>query len=602
MSIFAGGKPELHMKVSNNFFNYTALSVGLGLISFAAAGCSEKHDEDPGTVEILEPGSSDKITPVMITEPAALLGTASGAESVMARFTNIVSPDAAKVIVVPGSELSTYSETVMFAYRKGALIVVTAPDESEVAAWCEANKIAYAGFIDPDATDQYQVYSFNNRGSFYFLEKQKPQNDILDDEDVPLNSFSVWINTTAGSRRFNGNANSPVINQRFTPQSVTHTFCVSLDKAAVDAWNDTDMPLSTTTTVDVAYTIYPVHVFETGTDRYYIEATATVNNPAMYNGEWARVRESSWQTVFSRSCGFYMKSANFQADLLKGKGYTRPTASADHVFPDGTTPVPDTTIGSDTYQSGFASEFSGTITGGIDDGKNTLPLAAQGNWRWSNLKERECSGFSIWRVDNASNGVRYLCNVSGLPDNNSLDVPALAIEPLTFHYSWVWEVSANETDENFYLSVNTAPVYQAYRLNQAGEASLYEFPANTNSPFCFRLIAPSRIPTGAITMTNSSETFPYVGDITLWREPAGNTPDFSLDSPLTSAAAIDGAGVRVNRIVVPAGEYRIDAVRYRIDADQTHTDITPVTSNGPVNVIIASSTDIDFGSDLFIAK
>ncbi|MDE6804702.1 MAG: hypothetical protein K2J29_08735, partial [Muribaculaceae bacterium] len=279
------------MNSGKNLLHSLTPVIGVAFLMIANTSCSDNHDfVQDEEFETVTPAAPDTLV-VTVTQPAALLGNLGDTEQELRKsFTNIVEAKSANVIIVNSDAVEEYSETLYDAYRRGALIAVLNPESGVLSKWSDSNGIFYAGATEDD--NSCAVYGFNSRGNYYFLDKSGFID--LDDEDVPLFHFCEWVNSVLGGRLTGNDLRSFDIRKRFTSQKVTHTFPIRIDEQQLisDHWSAAGQ-LATTTTADISYTVYPLHVFGEGSgsgDYYAVEAELVLHNTALNNGVWTRRR------------------------------------------------------------------------------------------------------------------------------------------------------------------------------------------------------------------------------------------------------------------------------------------------------------------------
>ncbi|MDE6297475.1 MAG: hypothetical protein K2L89_06465, partial [Muribaculaceae bacterium] len=554
-------------------------------------------NEEFEVVTPVDPSENEKIEEVSF--PTAIIGNMGDSDADLKKcFTNLTDAQSARIIIVENGSVRENEDLLSEAYRKGTLIVVFNPDSKVMSDWSDRNDAFYAG---PDTNEECSVYGFNNRGTYYSLQGK----DFIDDDDVPLFYLCKWLNVVCGSRMQGSDLRSKDIRKRFAEQSITHTFKISLDeKEIVDGHWANASQLNLTTTANVTYNIYPIHVFDgaaTG-DYYAVEAEMTLHNAAVNNGSWVR-RRGSEETQLT---GFYLKSCDVTAELLrKSNGVL--SESATHSFAEGAQPSPVSTADAAMYNPGFKWALDATVSGGIPDSKDNYKLTAFNNWTWDNSADASLPGVEVKNNNSASN-VSYTLMVNGLPgvtDNLAVTaVPDIASGDVTFKYSWIWHIGdVNETsDDRFYMQVAVNPVYLAYQWITGGKMTIGEFKnavPESKSIFRFPLAAPNRVATGSAMIRNSSQESYYIGDIKFWRNrTTENEPDIIVPQTISTSTATGGSGVNGIMLIIPAGEYTIKGVRYSMENDKRVNEEV-IINKTPITVSKAGNITIDFNSDIF---
>ncbi|MDE5851137.1 MAG: hypothetical protein K2H38_13450, partial [Muribaculaceae bacterium] len=96
--------------------------------SFLMAGCSNDDVAPIENITIVEEGSVKPAQKVESTQPTVILGSGGSMSEVLSRtFTNIVEPEKAKQVIVACSDLDTYEEQIVEAYKRGIVITVVDP-------------------------------------------------------------------------------------------------------------------------------------------------------------------------------------------------------------------------------------------------------------------------------------------------------------------------------------------------------------------------------------------------------------------------------------------------------------------------------------------
>ncbi|MBD5312224.1 MAG: hypothetical protein HDS13_08755 [Bacteroides sp.] len=592
------------MNSGKNLLHSLTPVIGVAFLMVANTSCSDNHDfVQDEEFETVTPAAPDTLV-VTVTQPAALLGNLGDTEQELRKsFTNIVEAKSANVIIVNSDAVEEYSETLYDAYRRGALIAVLNPESGVLSKWSDSNGIFYAGATEDD--NSCAVYGFNSRGNYYFLDKSGFID--LDDEDVPLFHFCEWVNSVLGGRLTGNDLRSFDIRKRFTSQKVTHTFPIRIDEQQLisDHWSAAGQ-LATTTTADISYTVYPLHVFGEGSgsgDYYAVEAELVLHNTALNNGVWTRRRGDE----LAQMCGLYLSQCNVTNTLLcKGVDGFYPFAQ---YYPSDVTLQPSKVETSGSYDSGFSWSIEAALAGGIVDEKGNHKLINTANWTWNNSAIHTSPNLEIY--PDFTGGLSYTLKVNGLPGSESgmgLDsIPSIANGDLEFHSSWIWYVpdAHDNSDYRFYMQVGLDPNYQAYQWTASPESlTVGEFgtvggSAENKGAFRFVLIPPSRVPTGSLLITNSSDGPYYIKDIKLWRDHVSDAePDYTLPQTISTPTATGGSGVNGTKLFVETGKYMIEGTRYIMQDDEP-TDICTIFSVAPITVTLSNETTVDFGSSDF---
>lgn len=564
----------------------------------------KKQPSDEVSIEIIEAPGVTGPSDERITRPAAFLsgqGTPISSAA-LARCDNLVSPDLADILFVDGTTLDAKTTEITQALLRGALIVVTNPDKAKTAAWCAENGYTYAG-DETNPNDQHLIYAFNAHHDYYFLD------DFIDDNpnhdhNTLINSFVTWAN--AQMTGVSGNANRTKatpndIKELFHAQTITHTAHIGIVNGELGhvILSHPDQ-LTKYGTIDISYTVYPLYSFEANTtsgDFYVVEGTFTVHNADMYNGQWVKKHGG----VKSHLCGFYLGTFDIQAALYNEQ--MQPFTNVS--FPAGASPVPETTVGATTYTSGFSWGLNGSITGGVTAGNPTATMTIGGNVGWNNSTSRQISDLNIEKK--TPNGiVNHTITVNNLPSKGHYDVPSIAKSDLTINQTWVWHIPStrDNSTETFAMQVQLVPTYKGYHwYSSKADFAERTFTIEDNDlTFTAKLIAPSRIPTGQLTLVNSSATHHYLDGIKIWKaeSPADAAPDYTITQTIASStggSATEGASAS---LWLPVGNYRIELTRYNLDEQGQRIDQQTVKTLNDLSITLAGTTVADGGSGSFV--
>lgn len=366
--------------------------------------------------------------------------------------------------------------------------------------------------------------------------------------------------------------------------------------------------MTKSSTIDLSYNIYPLYSFEgsnTQGDFYVVEGTITVHNAGMYNGKWIKKHGG----VRAHLCAYYMYGFQIETQLVDDHGVAIPDVS----FPAGATPVPESTIGSTSYTSGFTWGLNGSFTGGVSSGKPAATGTFGFSLSWNNSETRQISDLSITK--SGSNGsVIHTLDLKNLPTKYSKrddDIPSIAIGDLTLHQTWVWYIpsTTDYSTETFNMRVKISKAaYYAWHWYMAGggDFDLRTFNATGDFDFTVGLTAPSRVPTGQLTVVNSSQTHHYVEDIKIWNWNSENSydtdPDYTITQTIISSSGSGTTEGSSASIWLPVGKYHIEATRYNLDTEGNRTDQMTVETIDSREISLAETTVVDCGSGEFTAK
>ncbi|MDE6582643.1 MAG: hypothetical protein K2K47_08985 [Duncaniella sp.] len=584
--------------------NLQSLTAALcaAIVLLAAPSC-DKDDNYNDEFEVISSGSSaDEAEVEEVTLPTAIIDDAGVADEDLKKcFTNIVDPQAAKIILIDSRSIGEYESLLSEAYAKGVLIAVLNADGKVVADWSERNDIFYAG---PEEDETCAIYGFNNRGTYYSINDSSTDNGIIEDDDVPLFHFCGWVNNVAGNRFKGTDLRTKDIKKRFSPQSVTHTFKVVLDeKAVTDARLAEAGQLALTTTANVSLDIYPLHVFDGNApgDYYFIEAEMVLHNAPLDNGTWLR-RRGNEETQIS---GMFLNRFDMSAGMMRKSAGTF-VEDTSHRFAAGSAPAPASAADASAYNPGSEWTIDATVSGGIPDSKDNHKLTVFNNWIWSNSSEAALPGIEIKNNSTAAD-VAYSLVVnalSGEADNSTMaPVPEMAKGDITFKCSWIWY--AGNVDENLYMQVDINPVYQAYQRAAGGKMTIAEFEKavpGSKTTFRFPLTPPNRVATSSAVLRNSAEASYYVSDIKMWCNKATDAaPDYVVPQTISTPSATGGSGVSAVMLILPAGDYTIEGTRYSVE-NGVNVNEQVITNRQPITLTPAGNTTIDLGSALFTVK
>ncbi|MDE5850936.1 MAG: hypothetical protein K2H38_12410, partial [Muribaculaceae bacterium] len=383
------------------------------------------------------------------------------------------------------SDLDTYEEQIVEAYKRGIVITVVDPIGAKLEPWCLAKGMVFAG--DPMDIDDSALISFNRKAVSISVQKTKTHKDmdvIIEEDDVPLVIFTGWLDDILTPNLKGPDFRSREIKKRFEPQRVSHVFPIEIPAEVLkeSGWGVPEN-ISLKTTAELKCNIYPIHSFAdnasfTG-DLYAVEADLTIHNGNLYNGRWQYSQDGKKY----ESSGFYLSDCQFGVSLHErvASGIAH---SSTHTFAGG--PAPVSTEVSSTLQPGFEWTFDGWITGGNGLESSTPTPLQEGHWIWNNLAEIAAAGVSI---DTMTEGGDVLWTLA-VPEGNE-GAPAA---DLIFHCSWIWGVpqATDDSDGRYYMNINMAPVYRWTRSLLPGSRIESKDLSLSESSARFMLIPPSR--------------------------------------------------------------------------------------------------------------
>ncbi|MDE7419708.1 MAG: hypothetical protein K2N35_05825 [Muribaculaceae bacterium] len=470
---------------SNFRLFFSIVAVG----AFMFSGCSNEKELPIENISVVEGGNVKPVQKAESNQPTTILGSGGSISSILSQtFTNIVDLSKARHVIISCTDLDTYKEDLLVAYKKGSVITVIDPDATKLDEWCAANGMVYAG--DPTTANACSLISFNSKASSMSIQKRK-QMDGIDDEDVPLVIFTDWLDKMLTPTLKGPDYRSKEIKKRFTPQHVKQVFPINLSKEEIQRiqWGLPETA-SLSTTAELNCDIYPIHSFADNSftgDIYAVEAELIIHNGNLYNGRWQYTRGKSLYEV----CGFYLNQFRFKAGLYKKEG---------DIFGGVQTqlmggPAPAATDASAAYQSGFEWNFDGWLTGGNGLESSTPTPLQQGVWTWSNLQENG-SGLNI-SVEDASVWPEWTVEVDGCPTKKEDAIPEMSSGDLTFRCSWIWGVpeAVDDSTERYYMTASLIEAAYCWHRSSGSSSKInIEYLMSPNSPsVCFMLIPPSRI-------------------------------------------------------------------------------------------------------------
>lgn len=584
----------------NLFFVAAALLCG---------SCSEEvldTDDFIEGYEVTEEPAQSPLSDVKITIPSGVLGMDSHSffTSLQSRCTNIVDASSADLLFVSGTQVNAHSDDIVSAYKKGVSIAVLAPVYDDLASLCKANNIPFVMSKDSDVL----LYVFNNNLCYYTID-DLPKNCGDATYEPLVDSFAGWCRDTyrAGVR----SSATEAVEDLCTAQSITHTFSIGIEgELATVLWSKPDS-LKKYSTVDVSYNVYPVYAFDAPStsspgDYYLVEGSFTVHNSNMYNGKWTNKHGG----VYSRLCGYYLSNFDITTNLMKVKGDTCELYTGMS-FPAGGTPSPDTTIGSTSYSHSLSWSVSGNVNIGVTGGKPTATMQAGFSVGCTDTESRTMSDVDI-KKNSSNNQVNYNYEICNLPTKAgpAIDptIPSVAIADMCMYYSWVWylpDVEAYSEDE-YAIQIKMTPIYEGYHwYSSAADYDDYEFNAGAGE-YIIKLIAPSRIPTGELTLTNTSRTHQYIGDVKIWEYlesgSYSTTPDYTIDTTIASSYSSASTSNTEAAVVLPVGKYVVEFVRYNVDENGVQTDVQTMTTASVLEMSIGDRLILDGGSADFVVK
>lgn len=558
-------------------------------------GCKDDSVEEDALVNVTEEPGKSSWDGIKIQKTFCIVGSENIPffNALSERCVNYVDINEAEIVFVLGKSAFANSDALLEAYKRGAFIAVVAPNLDELEGWCNDNNIPFVADVD----DKLMLYAFNNVARFYTLDAL-PESVQTDDYSPMANSFVSWITRHKMSRSMN----TDDIKAMFTSQSITHAFNIGLEEEIAHVALSKPDVLEKYSTIDVSCNIYPLHAFNVPPvsaegDYYAVESEVTAHNSNMYNGKWTSMHGG----VHARLCGYYMSSLKITSTLMTQDGVKVP----DLVFPAGASPKPETTVNSTSYTESLTWSFNATISGAASTVTGLTATANIGaSVQVGNSETRNISDVNI--LKNSTNGVvEYTYEIKNLPTSAGLEkdpsIPEVCRADFSMYSSWVWYVpNAKDKSEGEYkISIAIVPKYMAYHWysSQADYAD-YEFDAGSSAS-TINLIAPSRIPTGQLTLTNTSKTHQYVRDIKVCKtENAGNDkPDYSFDGVIASSyMTSSGSNTEITQ-VLPVGDYIIKYICYNVDTDGKAIDV--VTKQSSLTLAVADEVVIDCGSGTF---
>lgn len=468
-----------------------------------------------------------------------------------------------RLVLVAQAQLASHEAEVLAVYEAGGVVAVVQPDDEALAAWCEENGVWYAGNAGESdgVRDEHLIYAFTKHLDYYFLDPM-PEDADANHCNKTLDAFTHWVNdclTHAHSMPQARAGRADIANEAYDAQQIHHTFQLALiDKnlGHVIGSKPDKTPDPMRSTLDVAYSVLPLYAFENSSnasgDYYLVRASFTIHSAGMYYGKWHKYHGG----VKSNLCAYYLDHFDISHTLGRESGNIfTPLLASDVFFPEGGTPLPETTINSTTYSNGFSFTWGmgvslGTITG------------AQGqiapSWQCNDEQSYAISDLNI--TANSPNAVvSHTFQVRNLPPNKNKDggynIPNIACKDLAGHISWIWclpHVKDGSTEE-YTLQVRIDPVYASYHWYTSGA----DFKKNTWSAATYpvttiKLTPPNRAPRGILTLTNTDAQHPRMGNIRLWREGQSLS-----EAPAYHFTELYEGGEPAT-LTLPTGRYRVE--------------------------------------------
>ena len=455
--------------------------------SFILAGCSNDDVPPIENITIVEEGSVKPVQKVECTQPTAILGTGGSISGLLSQtFTNIVEPNKAKHVIVACSDLDTYEEDIVAAYKRGIIITIVDPVGDVVEGWCAAKGMIYTG--DPMAVDRSALISFNRKAVSMSVQKKKDKGELIEEDEVPLVIFTGWLDGILTPNLKGPDFKSREIKKRIAPQRVSHVFPIAIPAVSINesGWG---IPgnVSLNTTAELACDIYQIHSFADNAsfsgDIYAVEAELTIHNGNLYNGKW----QYSQGNKQYESKGFYLSDCSLAVSLQE-RIASGLQPSGTHICAGG--PAPVSTEASSPLQTGFEWSFDGWISCG-NGLESAAPMPLQeGGWIWNNKTDDAQTGLGVKTM---TDGGDILWKIS-IPEDSEGNVSVTASDDLKFHCSWIWEVpqAKDDSEGRYYMQVDLSPLYRMTRTVLPGSRlESKELPTEVPSA-CFMLIPPCR--------------------------------------------------------------------------------------------------------------
>lgn len=490
------------MKILHNIIALT--------LTVAVSSCS---DDEPGqSVDIVDDNTEYEQIPDLKSDGEVCnLKTANIAANipdylaaqVATRFisaTNTIGEET-RVVLASTSQLTGADENILNAYQNGATIVLVDTDKKVLLQWLDKHGIDYGGNRD-DFSDLHLIYAFNNRHRYLLFDDMEEIGSETELAMLPLRFDSVidWLNKYATEdvikdNKVNSRAGDVYdITRTFGSQVVTHNFAVTLkDKELAHVIGSNRDRLSKSSSIDVTFTIYPLYsVKSNGSsagDYYIVQGYVNAHNAGMYNGKWTKKHGG----VHARLCGFYMSKLMLSARIE--------TNGLSVKFPVGGTPVPQTTMSSTSYTSGFSWSIGGSINGKYEGGKPGVDVGVSGSCSWNNSETRTLADVSIQR-DTPNGSVNWTYTFNNLPHKSGgskyLTVPDLAKSDFESNHTWIWWIpdtkEGNNTSYKAYIKID--PEYMSYKWYSSaadfGTKTWNDGIKDSEKTFSFHLVAPQR--------------------------------------------------------------------------------------------------------------
>lgn len=285
-------------------------------------------------------------------------------------------------------------------------------------------------------------------------------------------------------------------------------------------WSDEDV-LEGKGNSAATYVITPIHAFDDQAghgDYYLVNATYTIANANMY-----QPNHKNWHGgVQVRIGGFCLSQCDIESSIYCGD------KKIDAIKLFSSSPKPETTIDTHTYNVTDSWNIGGSVTGGIKGGVSEKGASIEGNgavtFNWG-VAHSKSDSYSVSdlnvRNNSDSNTARFSLVNRNVVDFDwgceygLKDCAEFAKSSLIFHATWIWYIPAvTDEDENTQFSIKTVikPTYKSCRFYSTYSDYNEWFDTLNNEGIC-ELSIPNRQPSGYVEIKNDTDE--TITDVTL---------------------------------------------------------------------------------------
>lgn len=439
-----------------------------------AAGCGGNADPDP----VPEPDPTPELTEDRTTDLDYSIYSELEEDIIdliHSRFTgNQVSCTDAEVVFISGKDIG--SEEIWNAYRRGAAVVVVAPDQDRLSYLYRHN----IGFLSAETVEDSLFVAFHRSGKVFSMENFPPAN---------LNGLVSWV----------GDVNSAATSGEDLLQSfhICSSYAYSFDKEISKTKKGT-LRRTGNGSFEQYYSIIPLYAFKSEKsnyigDFYLVDATFSVASGDMYSFE----KDIRWASQMTSFMGFFLTGYKVEISLVDGNGAEVPARFNQ-------SPSPSTTINSSTYTSGVTWSFNAGLSGGASG----AGISLNSGCAYSSSRTRAVRDLSIRDNSDASGKVSYTLDIKNLPEWIQNGPPAISRGTFDFHCGWVWSVeNTAESDAvtRYRMKVTLSNMgYRSVSLHNVKNNVVQDWPIDRRE-FFIDLPVPNRIPSGNVKFVNSEK-------------------------------------------------------------------------------------------------